>query len=299
MGRMRGGRGTYGGRRRPSEKLLNAGLLSGDLGRGPKPVVLVPRYKRFHFRFIRWVQVSSMDSARSTTTSSTLLACSDGRSCKIEVSFYGEQYRYLDVGSARLHDHENGKQYALLPLVSILSCTVLTSCIRLVILIIVPTRRATLVSRSGIRSQLRKEGAALSFPPWPSHLLVHLFHSNVHASYPPRHPSSVPPLSLRCQVSTSPSPPPFQVSGSSSSGRSSSTSIEEYSSYRTLLPLPRSVATSRRCRGCGHSSRATARAKCTISYVSPRSVCSAWLWLKPMLTPGVVSCLRISRPTLI
>jgi hypothetical protein len=40
---MRGERGTYGGRRRPSEKLLDADLLSGELGLGPKPVVLVPR----------------------------------------------------------------------------------------------------------------------------------------------------------------------------------------------------------------------------------------------------------------
>jgi LSD1 subclass zinc finger protein len=103
-------------------------------------------------------------------------------------------------------------------------------------------------------------------------------------------------LELELDVSSSSAVP---SSGSSSSGRFSSTSVEECSSCRTLLPLPRSVATSRRCRGSEHSSRATARAKGTISYVLPRSVCSVWLWLKPMLTPRFVSCLRFSRPTLI
>jgi hypothetical protein len=159
-------------------------------------------HKDFSLRFIRWVQISSMDSARSTRTSSTPLACSDGRSCKIDLSIYREQCYRLNIGSARLHELENGKQCALLParLDSVMYGP--TFCIRLVILMVVPTRRTTLVSRSVVRSRLRKEGAPLSFPPWPSHLLVHLLPSNNHASYPPRHPSSIPPLSLRCQAST-------------------------------------------------------------------------------------------------
>lgn len=41
-------RGTYGGSRRPSDKLLDAGLLSEVVGLGPKPVVFVVCLDELH-----------------------------------------------------------------------------------------------------------------------------------------------------------------------------------------------------------------------------------------------------------